>query len=64
MLKREYQMRQMKQHETAIKMMIEKERGTELHKMVLKSPTSKTIQDKLKSLDIKLAPEPEVVEAQ
>lgn len=63
-MKREFQMRQSKQHETAIKMMIEKERSTELQRMVLKSPTSKILQDKLKALEIKVTPEPEVVETQ
>lgn len=63
-LKREFQLRQSKQHETAIKMMIEKERTAELQRLVLKSPNSKALQDKLKTLEIKVGPEPEVVETQ
>lgn len=47
-------LRQSKHQETAIKIMIEKEKTRELQALLTRSPKSKTAQDKLKSMEIRV----------
>ena len=58
-LRREQFLKETRHQETAIKIMIDKEKATEVQSLVSKSPLSRVTQDKLKTLEIKVEVESE-----